>query len=209
VTRAKVKVAAVVLAAGQSRRSGPVNKLLARAGAVSMIECTVDAVLQTGLHETVVVTGYQAEAVRAALGTRAVRFVHNPAFANGLSSSLQAGIGSLGESVDAALVCLADMPMVSSTLMRSILAAYRPGRGCAIVVPCHAGKRGNPVLWDRRFFTEMASIEGDVGAKHLLVEHSELVCELPVEDDAVLTDFDALEALQALARRRTGAGSAE
>jgi molybdenum cofactor cytidylyltransferase len=61
-----------------------------------------------------------------------------------------------------------------------------------------AGKRGHPVLWARRFFAEMSEVKGDVGARHLLGEHADQVCEIPVEDDGVLIDVDSPAALRAM-----------
>ena len=192
------KVAAVVLAAGQSRRTGSVNKLLAPAGGMSMIERTVDAVLQSQPYETVVVTGHQARAVQSRLAGRALRFVDNPEFASGLSTSVRAGIASLDEAVEAVLICLGDMPRVASPLLRHMIETYDPAENALIVVPSYAGKRGNPVLWDRRFFAEMLTLTGDVGARHLLVRHAELVREVTSDDAAVLTDFDTPQQLREL-----------
>ena len=67
-------------------------------------------------------------------------------------------------------------------------------------VPTWNGKRGNPVLWSRRFFAEMAELAGDVGARHLIGEHAELVCEVAMPDDSVLLDIDTPEALASLRR---------
>ena len=68
-------------------------------------------------------------------------------------------------------------------------------------MPTVAGKRGNPVLWDRRFFAEMAAVSGDTGAKHLIGEHADLVCEVDMGSDGVLIDLDTPEALEAFRSR--------
>ena len=65
------------------------------------------------------------------------------------------------------------------------------------------GKRGNPVLWDRRFFAEMAKVSGDTGAKHLIGEHADLVCEVEMAGEAAITDIDTPEALAAWRERST------
>ena len=67
-------------------------------------------------------------------------------------------------------------------------------------MPVWNGKRGNPVLWARRYFAEMAEIAGDVGARHLIGEHADQVAEVPMPDDATLMDIDTPEALNALRR---------
>jgi molybdenum cofactor cytidylyltransferase len=82
--------------------------------------------------------------------------------------------------------------------MAKLIAAFDPVEGRAVCVPLWAGKRGHPVLWARRFFAEMGDIKGDVGARHLLGEYAELVCEVPVDDDGVLVDVDSPAALHAI-----------
>ena len=86
--------------------------------------------------------------------------------------------------MDAAVVCLADMPRIGAGLIDRLIAAYNPVEGRSIVVPTHRGKRGNPVLWDRRYFAEMRDLAGDVGARHLIGAHADQVCEIEIEDDA-------------------------
>ncbi|MEJ0047378.1 MAG: NTP transferase domain-containing protein [Rhodospirillales bacterium] len=93
------------------------------------------------------------------------------------------------------LVCLGDMPLVTPSLLNRLLEAYDPDEGRLIVVPTHQGKRGNPVVWDRRFFAEMAALTGDTGARALLLRHAEQVAEVEVESDAVLRDFDTPDLL--------------
>jgi molybdenum cofactor cytidylyltransferase len=94
------------------------------------------------------------------------------------------------------------MPRVGSQLLRRMIAAFNPTEGRAIVVPAHRGKRGNPVLWDRRFFDEMEHLAGDVGARHLIGEHAELVVEIEAEDNGILIDVDTPEAYHALKEPR-------
>jgi molybdenum cofactor cytidylyltransferase len=104
--------------------------------------------------------------------------------------------------VDGAIVCLGDMPAVSAGSIDRLIAAYDPVEGRSICVPTYNGKRGNPVLWDRRYFAEMAGIAGDVGARHLIGAHDEAVCEVAMGDSGVLIDLDTPEALAAHLGRR-------
>ncbi|MEQ9814238.1 MAG: molybdopterin-binding/glycosyltransferase family 2 protein [Azospirillaceae bacterium] len=197
------RIAAIVLAAGQSRRMGGINKLLASVGGKAMVRHAVDAALDSGVAETVVVTGHESDAVEAALVGSGARFVHNPDFAAGLSTSVAAGIGALGPVIDAALIILGDMPYVTGAHLRRLIDAYAPLEGRAIVVPTVAGKRGNPVLWDRRFFGAMRGLSGDVGARHLIGEHGDLVHEVALDDDALALDIDTPEELRAAAGKET------
>jgi molybdenum cofactor cytidylyltransferase len=195
------KVAAIVLAAGRSTRMGR-NKLMADLAGAPLLLRTVDAALSSRARSVVVVTGHEAERVRTALGPRAVTIAHNPDYGKGLSTSVRSGLAALPPEVDAALICLGDMPRIDAGLLDRLIQAFNPIEGRAICVPTWQGKRGNPVLWGRQFFAEMAALTGDVGAKHLMADHPELVTEVPADDDGVLADVDTPEALAALSSTR-------
>ncbi|MGB8182437.1 MAG: NTP transferase domain-containing protein, partial [Stellaceae bacterium] len=193
------KIAAVVLAAGRSRRMGTVNKLLIGVDGKPMMRHVVDAALAAGLAPVVVVTGHEREKVTAALTGLAVSLVDNPDYAEGLSTSLRTGLDVLPSEVEGALICLADMPRVSAAELKRLTAAFDPRESRAIIVPTRHGKRGNPVLWARQFFAEMRAVAGDVGARHLIGAYPELVAEIEMEGDGVLTDIDTPQALAKLA----------
>ncbi len=191
------RVAALVLAAGQSRRMGATNKMLAEIGGEPMVRVVARAVGAARVAPVVVVTGHEHRRVEAALAAEPVRLVHNPDYAEGISTSLRRGLAALDEGVEAVVVCLADMPEVSARHVERLVAAFDPVEGREICVPVHRGKRGNPVLFGRRFFDAMAQVRGDVGARHLIGEFSDWVCEVPMGDSAVLVDLDTQDALQA------------
>jgi molybdenum cofactor cytidylyltransferase len=190
-------VAALVLAAGRSTRMGGPNKLLADIGGRPMVRIVVDEVLASRARPVIVVTGHQRERVEAALTGLPITFVHNANYADGLSTSLRAGIAALPAEPDGAIVCLGDMPHVDAKLIDRLIAAFDPERGALVVVPTIAGKRGNPVVWSRRFFPDLASVEGDVGARHLIAGYQEAVAEVPT-DTAALLDVDTPDALEAV-----------
>ncbi len=196
------RIGALLLAAGQSQRMGGPNKLLAELDGVPMVAHVARRLLASRARPIIAVLGNQADAVDAALGRLPVERVRNPEFAGGLSTSLKRGITALPSDLDGVIVCLGDMPLISGRHLDRLIAAFNPLEGRAIVVPTRRGKRGNPVLWSSRFFPEMAALAGDVGAKHLIGEHAELVAEVEMDDDAVLVDIDTPEALDALRQRR-------
>lgn len=194
------RYAAVILAAGQSRRMGETNKLTIEVDGKPMARHAIDAVRAAGADPVIVVTGHDANEVQAALGDD-VTYVHNPDHAGGLSTSLRMGINAVPLGCDGALVALGDMPRVRPEDIRQIIRAHDPDEGHVICVPTWKGKRGNPVLWDRRFFDDMAALGGDIGAKHLIRENADLVVEVPIEDDGVVLDVDSPDALARLAAR--------
>jgi molybdenum cofactor cytidylyltransferase len=192
------RIAGVVLAAGRSTRMGGPNKLLAEIGGKPLVRIAVDQALASRAKPVIVVTGHQRERVEAALAGLPVRLVHNPDFADGLGTSLRAGIAAVPSEADGVIVCLGDMPQVDATLIDRLIAAFDPERGALAVMPTIEGRRGNPVLWSRRFFPDLMAIEGDVGARHLIDRYGEAVVEVPVTGKGALTDVDTPEALSGL-----------
>ena len=190
------RIAAIVLAAGLSTRMGS-NKLLAEVDGKPLIRHAVEAALGSAASPVVVVTGPAGEKIRQAVSPLAPLFVDNPDYSKGLSASLKCGLKSLPTDCDGAVVLLGDMPSVSAGLIDRLIASFDPGGDRAICVATRHGKRGNPVLWARRFFPEMLAIEGDVGGRQLIGQNAELVCEVEASDDAPLTDIDTPEELRA------------
>jgi molybdenum cofactor cytidylyltransferase len=197
--RSAPTIAAVILAAGRSRRMAPHNKLLVTdKSGKPMIARVVDNVLSSNARPILVVLGHQAEQIEHALGGRPVRFVHAQDYAEGLAASLKAGIAAVPPECAAAIVCLGDMPLVTGRMIDRLMSMYDADEGRQIVLPTFRGKQGNPMLWDKRFFPEILQIIGDSGARFLVGKHAEVVVEAEMADDAVLRDFDTTESLATL-----------
>src|SRR6201996_6579516 len=194
------KIAAIVLAAGRSTRMGGPNKLLAELSAKKLVRIVTEQALASKAAEVIVVTGHQAELVEQALAGLDVKFVRNPDYAGGLASSVKSGIAAVAETADGAVVCLGDMPMVSSEMLDRLIDSFAPDRGNLIVVPVADGRRGNPVLWSRRFFNELMTLDGDIGARHLIGKHGAAVAEVPVDGNGAFLDIDTPQALDAARR---------
>src|SRR6266566_4989339 len=190
-------VAAIVLAAGRSTRMGGPNKLLEMISGKPLVRIAAEQALSSRASPVVVVSGHERARVEAALAGLDVRLVHNPDYPQGLSTSVKAGLAALPLESEAAIVCLGDMPQVTSALIDRLIAAFDPERNALVVLPTFSGKRGNPVLWSRRFFPELIALEGDVGARHLIGAYPEVVTEVPVENAAAMVDIDTPDALRA------------
>jgi len=199
------RIAALVLAAGRSTRMGGPNKLLAEIGGRPLVRIAVEEALASRARPVIVVTGHQRERVTAALEGLKVQIVHNPQFADGLSTSVKAGLAALPNEVDGAIVCLGDMPQVNAALIDRLIASFDPERGALAVVPTIDGKRGNPVVWSRRFFPDLMALDGDVGARNLIARYGEAVAEVPVTGNAALIDVDTPEALSQVKAELEGA----
>src|SRR5215212_1735247 len=190
-------VTAIVLAAGRSTRMGGPNKLLAEIDGKKLVRIVAEQALASRAAGVIVVTGHQADLVEQALAGLNVKFVRNPDFAGGLASSVKAGIGVVPDNADGAVVCLGDMPLISAKMIDQLIETFAPDRGHLIAVPVSDGRRGNPVLWSRRFFRELMTLDGDVGARHLIAKHTEAVAEVPVDGQSAFLDIDTPQALEA------------
>ncbi len=193
-------VAAIVLAAGRSTRMGGPNKLLAEIGGKPLVRIVVEQALASKASSVVVVTGHQQAEVEQALHGLNVSFTHNPDFADGLASSVKAGIAAVPKDADGALICLGDMPLIDAQLIDRLIEAFSPDKGSLIVLPVAGGRRGNPVLWSRRFFSELMMLDGDIGARHLITQHNEAVAEVEVDGKSAFLDIDTPEALADVTR---------
>jgi len=199
------RVAAVVLAAGRSTRMGGPNKLIAEIAHRPLVRIAAEEALASRAKPVIVVTGHQRPEVEQALAGLPVTIVHNPDFAQGLGTSLRTGIAAVPPEADAAIVCLGDMPHVDAGLIDRLIGAFDPARGALVVVPTFEGKRGNPVLWSRRFFPDLMAVEGDVGARHLIGRYPEAVVEVAVDDRGAFVDIDTPEALTGVRAEIEGA----
>ena len=199
-------VAAVILAAGRSTRMGE-NKMLAKVGGKTLIRRTARLVLGSLCRPVILVTGHEPDKVREAVLGLDVNIVANPRFAEGLSTSLIAGIGALPEDARAALIFLGDMPLIRSETVETLLGGFDRAPQAGAIVPAHAGEWGNPVLIARKLFPDIARLEGDAGARKILRGRDDVVI-VETTDASVLIDTDTPQDLAALRHRlnRTSPG---
>ncbi|MGA0565487.1 NTP transferase domain-containing protein [Ancylobacter sp. VNQ12] len=193
------KRAAVVLAAGRGTRMPEAHKLSVPVEGEPLVRRAVKAALASSARPVVVVTGHEADKVRAALTGLDIVFVHNPDYAEGLSTSLRTGIAALPGDVEAAVVMLGDMPMVGGELVERLARAIDVEAGQLIAVPVVEGRRGNPVAWARRMFPALMALSGDIGARHLIAQYPDAVVEVATQGDGAFLDIDTRDELAALA----------
>jgi molybdenum cofactor cytidylyltransferase len=190
-------VAAIILAAGKSTRMGEAKQLL-RLGDSTVLGQTIENVRRSRVDEIVLVLGSSAEAIRRQLPIsllEGLKVVINPAYAQGMATSLRAGLSALDAQVDAALIVLADQPFVRPQTLSQIaqLAHQHRSSRAQIVIPSYQGVRGNPVLLDRSVFAEVMALQGDVGCRAIFSSHTERTLMLEVEDEGILLDIDSHE----------------
>lgn len=201
-------VAAVILAAGESRRLGKPKPLLTWQGE-PFIRKVVQSAGQAGLWPIVVVTGAHAEGVEKALEGLPVQIARNEAWRSGQSTSIRLGVETLASrggptfrlpisekrEVGAAIFLLADQPQVSPTVLQALRERHAETLA-PIVAPLVRGQRANPVLFDRQTFADLCTLEGDVGGRALFSRYA--VEYLPWHDERLLLDVDTPEDYQRL-----------
>jgi molybdenum cofactor cytidylyltransferase len=187
-------IAALVLAAGRSTRMGS-NKLLEHLNDRPLVRHVVDAALSSQARPVVVVTGHQESEVHNALASCNVSYTSNPNYAEGLSTSLKAGVALLPSSCKGVLILLGDMPLIDASLIDHMIEKFKASPSALAFVPTHKGEWGNPVLLTRPLFDQVSLLEGDAGARKLLMAHRDSVIEVPLESDSIFLDLDTPEAL--------------
>jgi molybdenum cofactor cytidylyltransferase len=159
-------IAAVILAAGFSRRMGQAKLLMLLDGR-AIVRHAVEAVLSGGVDSVWVVSGPAVEAIEAALAGLDVQIVVNPSPEDGQGGSVRAGIAALPASADSALIALGDQPMLPPSIIPALLAARRTSDK-PIVAPRYRDGQGNPVLFKREIFPELLRLDGDQGARGII-----------------------------------------
>jgi CTP:molybdopterin cytidylyltransferase MocA len=183
-------VAAILLAAGRSRRMGAFKPLLPF-GEKSVIESCIDALRGAGVEEIVVVIGYRGEEIRAHLATSDVRFAVNPDIESEMSVSIARGIEQISSNAKALLITLVDHPAVRSESVGSIIAQWQ--HGARLVQPQYRGHGGHPVLVDLSFRKELLNLDAAGGLRSFFAAHRAEVKRLLVETAGVASDMDTWE----------------
>ncbi|OWV87583.1 molybdopterin-guanine dinucleotide biosynthesis protein MobA [Rhizobium sp. R635] len=195
----KASVAIVILAAGKASRMGEGgrHKLLAEFDGVPLVRRCALTALGSDAACVIVVTGHRRPEIEAALAGLPLTLVDNPDYADGMASSLIAGLSSKrADDADGILVMLADMPGISIAHLNALISAFRNSGGKAIVRAVSWGKPGNPVILPRSLNHVILRLEGDVGARDIITTSGLPVLGVDVGDAASL-DVDTTEDISA------------
>lgn len=184
-------VAAILLAAGESRRMGSFKQLLTFGGK-AFVECCVDNLLASKAGEVVVVTGHRDADVRAALVTRPVRFAHNPDYRTGMTSSIKLGVSAISDHAEACLIALSDQPQIGIKVINRLIEVYLSERPL-IVVPTYKGRRGHPIVLDMKLRAEILQADASQGLRQVVNAHPDKTVSVEVPSQTVLFDFDTPE----------------
>jgi len=187
-------VAGVILAGGGSSRLGQAKQLLKWRGQ-TLVRHVANTALTANLDPVVVVTGFMAEEVSAALDGLPLEIVHNADWQNGLSASVRTGLRALPAQTGGVVFMLADQPQIPPGLIRSLVESHASDLS-ALVAPLIDGERGNPVLFDRRTFPDLLELSGDTGGRTLFSRYRPTW--VPWHDSNLLLDVDTPEDYQRL-----------
>ena len=184
-------MSAIVLAAGASTRMGRAKALVPLAGR-PLLAHVLSSVRRSRAQDIVVVLGHDAERIRREVPLDGARAVMNPRYAEGMSTSIRAGVQAATPGSRAFLVVLGDQPLVAPDTFDALIDRWS-ATGAKILIPTFRGARGNPVLLDRSLSAEIDGITGDQGCRAIFPGHSKDISEVEVDDPGVLIDVDTEE----------------
>lgn len=197
----RLRIGAVLLAAGEGSRMGGVAKPLIRLQGVPLITRHLIALSGAGVDEVVVVTGHARDAIEAEVASFSVRLAHNARYADGQQGSVRAGLEALEGPFDAVLVIPADQPLIGAADLTELIGAFKKRPAGHVVVPVVDGARGNPIVLDATALAQILESGTHLGCRHLIDRNPELVHVHPTSNARFVTDLDTPDDVQALARR--------
>lgn len=189
-------LAAILLAAGQSRRMGAFKPLLPF-GARTVIEACVANLLAAKVDEVVVVVGHRGAEVRARLQTQPVRFAVNEVAGSEMAVSIARGVAEVDARAEAVLIALGDQPAVTPELIKRVIET-RAETGARLIVPEYAGRGGHPVLVDLSYRAELLHLDQAQGLRALFDRHRAETRRVPVFSGYVTRDMDTWADYRAL-----------
>ena len=188
-------ISAIILAAGESRRMGVQNKLLLQIDSEVLIRKFVKSVSNSLVDAVLVVVGFEAEKIKAVLHDQTVKFVENPSYEEGMTTSIQSGVKASSNESTGLMICLADMPFAETSDLNLLIQAfndYQSTESSLIIVPVFQGKRGNPVLFSEEFRDKILTHKGE-GCREIVRQFPHYVKEVSMENDNLLRDIDTPE----------------
>jgi CTP:molybdopterin cytidylyltransferase MocA len=180
---------------------GGVAKSLIRLQGVPLISRQLVALSGAGADEVVVVTGHARSAVEDAMRGFVVTLAHNEAHADGQQSSVRVGLRALSGPFDATIILLADQPLIGASDLIELIGAFKKRAGGHVVVPVVEGKRGNPIVLDEDAVARILASDTNIGCRHLIERHPELVHAYETSNERFVTDLDTVDDVDRLARR--------
>lgn len=187
------RISAILLAAGESRRMGPVNKLTLPIDGQPLLRHSVQTLLASRLHDVVVVLGHEADQARPLIEDLDVTLVHNERYAEGQMSSVHCGLAALPDACEGVMIGLADQPLLTAGDVDALIEAFGTRERGSILVPTHRGRRGNPIVLAYAHRDEILRGGRNLGCQRLIERNPELVATLEMDSEHVVFDLDTPE----------------
>ncbi len=183
-------VSVILLAAGESKRLR-MPKLLLPFGKSTILEQTIDNLLDSMVDEVIVVLGHKSEEMMRKLANRPVKIAINPIYHQGMSTSIAKGLSLVNNRAQAIMVALADQPLINSqTINRLIEESLSYDKG--IVIPAYQAERGHPVIFASKYKEELLGLKGDIGGKQTIKQHPDDTLEVIADSKAITMDINTI-----------------
>jgi molybdenum cofactor cytidylyltransferase len=195
------RVSAILLAAGESRRMGSVNKLTLPIDGQPLLRHSVRTLLASRLQEVVVVLGHEADRAARLLEDLDVTRAYNERYAEGQMSSVHRGLEALADACEGVMICLADQPLLTPEDIDALIEAFGRREQGSILVPTHRGRRGNPIVLAYAHREEILGGGRNLGCQRLIERNPGLVTTLEMDTEHVVFDLDTPEDYEEWRRR--------
>jgi molybdenum cofactor cytidylyltransferase len=181
----------IILAAGESRRMG-FPKMLLQFNGKTMIENVIDHVVQSESEGILIVLGANSENIVDFIRKYEATCCYNNNYKDGMLSSVQCGFKNLPADTEAVLVFQGDQPLITPAVINNLINEYRSS-GKGIIIPVHKGKRGHPLLLDRKYFDKIDKLDPGEGLRSITYNYSDDVLEIQTDEPGILRDFDTYD----------------
>jgi len=184
-------ISAILLGAGESKRMGK-NKLLLPWGKKTIFEHCLQTLLRSEVKEVIIVINDRLKEFIRPIHAQKIKVVINPHYKRGMSTSIRRGVQAIAPGSEGVLIALGDQPFIKTRTINAMIKAFAQGRK-GILIPSFRGKRGNPVIFHRRFRRELLELKGDVGGKSIIKNHPGEILDIPLKSEGVVKDIDLWE----------------
>jgi len=194
-------VSAILLAAGESRRMGGINKLTMPVNGIPLLRRSAAMLCNSALREVVAVVGHEEQTARQLLAGLPLTVVSNERYREGQMTSVYRGMKALSEPYDGVMICLSDQPLLEIVDIDRLIHAFISDGETSILVPTYKGRRGNPIILAYRHRKNILDGHRNLGCRQLIENNPELVTPLEMDNDHVVFDLDTPEDYERLQHR--------
>ena len=186
-------LSAIILAAGQSGRMAPENKLLLPFQRKTIIQCVMNEIIPSNFQQILVVIGFEKDRLIQILRDYPARFYYNPDYEQGMSTSIRVGVSQTKPDVDGYAIFLGDMPWIDQSMLKTLIQSFYTRPEAAIVFPAFGKRQGNPVIFSKKYKKELLSLKGDRGGRSIIKRFSDQIIEVQIKNERLLLDIDTWE----------------